>query len=163
MPSASDAIDIRPPSRTTMACRKPSPTSPRRLVSGMRQLSKIISAVSLARMPSLFSFLPALKPGVPLSTTNAVELFFVLGSPVRQITTARSPLFPWVIQFFVPLMIQSLPSFTAVHFILPASLPVLASVSPHAPSHSAVASLGRYIFFCSSLANARICPVQREL
>src|SRR5687768_15334497 len=101
-------------------------------------------------MPSLFSFLPAVKPGVPISITNAVELFFVLGSPVRQTTTATLPLFPCVIQFFVPLMIQSSPSFTAVHFIFPASLPVFASVNPHAPIHSAVASLGNHLFFCSS-------------
>src|SRR5690606_35902380 len=112
--------------------------------SGMRQLSNTISAVSLARIPSLFSFLPAENPGVPLSTTNAVELFRVRGSPVRQITTATSPLLPCVIQFFVPLITHSSPSFTAVHFMLPASLPVFASVNPQAPSHSPVARRGRY-------------------
>src|SRR5688572_6026818 len=150
MPKESEAIEILPPSNIFIACLKPSPTLPRRLESGMVQFSKIISAVSEARMPSLFSFLPPLKPAVPLSTTKAVALSFVLGSPVRQITTATSPLFPWVIQFFVPLMVQLSPSRTAVHFILPASLPVLGSVKPQAPIHSADASLGSQRCFCSS-------------
>jgi len=30
-------------------------------------------------MPNLFSFFPALKPGVPFSTINAVELSLALG------------------------------------------------------------------------------------
>src|SRR5690606_29612578 len=119
--------------------------------SDMRQLSKINSAVSEARIPNLFSFLPALKPGVPLSTINAVTLFLVLGSPVRASTTATSPLIPCVIQFLVPLIIQSSPSRVATQRILPASEPVLASVSPQAPIHSPVASLGKYFAFCSSL------------
>src|SRR5206468_6449364 len=114
------------------------------------------SAVSEARMPSLFSFLPPVNPGVPRSTTKAVALFFALGSPVRQITTASSPLFPWVIQFLVPLITQFPPCFTAVHFMFPASLPVLGSVSPQAPTHSPLANLGKNLFFCSSLANSRI-------
>src|SRR5262249_38673190 len=118
---------------------------------GILQLSKIISAVSLARMPSLFSFLPPANPLVPLSTTNAVALSFVLGSPVRAITTATLPLIPCVIQHLVPFRIQWSPSFTAVVFILAASLPVLGSVSPQAPNHSPDASKGKYFFFCSSL------------
>src|SRR5688572_14576013 len=149
-------MEILPPSSTFIACLNPSPTPPIRWLSLIRQLSKIISAVSLARIPSLFSFFPAVKPFVPFSMMNDVELFFVLGSPVRHTTTAISPLLPWVIQFFVPLITHSLPSFTAVHFILPASLPVLASVNPHAPSDSPDASLGKYFFFCSSLAKLSI-------
>src|SRR5690606_22897414 len=117
----------------------------------------------LARMPNLFSFLPPRNPGVPRSTMKAVELFFDRGSPVRVITTAISPLMPCVIQFFVPLITHSLPSFFATHFILPASLPVLGSVRPHAASHSPDASRGKYFFFCASLPKARICPVPREL
>src|SRR5258706_3105611 len=163
MPNAREAIEILPPSNTFSACLNPSPTLPNRLPSGMRQLSNIISAVSLARIPNLFSFLPPLKPDVPFSTTNDVALFFARGSPVRQTTSATSPLFPCVIQFLVPLITQSFPSFTATHFILPASLPVLGSVNPQAPIHSAVASFGKYFFFCSSLANDSICPEQSEL
>src|SRR5690606_20235247 len=85
------------------------------------------------------------------------------GSPVRQITTATSPLLPCVIQFFVPLMIHESPSRVAVHFIFPASLPVLASVNPQAPSHSHEARRGRYFCFCSSFPKLKICPVQSEL
>ena len=163
MPKLKAAIEIRPPSNTFILCLNPAPTSPNLLASGMRQLSKIISAVSLALMPNLFSFFPPLKPGVPRSTINAVELSFALGSPVRQTTTAISPDLPWVIQHLVPFNTQWLPSFTAVVFILPASLPVLASVKPHAPKCSAVANLGKYFFFCSSLPKVKIWPVHNEL
>ena len=37
----------------------------------MRQLSKSTSLVSLARIPSLSSFLPGVMPGVPRSTMKA--------------------------------------------------------------------------------------------
>src|SRR6266542_2486532 len=163
MPTASDAIEILPPSKTYKACLKPSPALPKRLASGITQCSKIISAVSLERMPSLFSFFPPQKPGVPRSTTKEVALFFVRGSPVLATTTAMSPLLPWVIQFLVPLIIQLSPSFLAVHFMLPASLPVLGSVNPHAPIHSAEESFGKYFFFCSSLPKERIGPIHNEL
>ena len=163
IPTLNAAIEILPPSNTFIACLNPSPTPPILFTSGTLQLSKIISVVSLARMPNLFSFLPALNPGVPLSTIKAVELSFVLDSPVRQITTAISPLLPCVIQFLVPLITQWSPSFTAVVFMLPASLPVLGSVNPQAPSFSQVAKSGRYFLRCSSLPNANIWPVQSEL
>ncbi len=114
-------------------------------------------------MPSLFSFLPAKNPAVPRSTTKAVALFFVRGSPVRVITTAISPLMPCVIQFLVPFKIQSFPSRTAVQRMLLASLPVLASVNPQAPMASPVANRGNHFFFCSSLPKERMCPVQSEL
>ena len=94
MPKARAAIDILPPSNIFIDCLKPSPTSPIRCSSEIIQLSKIISAVSLARIPSLFSFLPAVKPLVSLSIIKAVQLFFVRGSPVLAINTATSPLLP---------------------------------------------------------------------
>jgi hypothetical protein len=50
---------------------EPLPFGAEQLESGTRQFSKITSLVSLARMPSLSSFLPARKPGVPRSTMNA--------------------------------------------------------------------------------------------
>ena len=156
MPKDKEAMEILPPSKTFNACLKPSPTSPNLFSSGTTQFSNIISAVSLALIPNLFSFFPPLKPGVPFSTTNTVALFFALGSPVRQTTTATSPLLPWVIQFLVPFNIHSLFFFVAVQLMLPASLPVLASVNPQAPIHSAVASFGRYFCFCSSFPNARM-------
>src|SRR6185436_10933204 len=151
---------MRPPSSIFIACLNPSPTCPNLFSSGILQLSKIISAVSLARMPNLFSFLPPLKPGVPFSTTNAVALSRVLGAPVLHITTATSPLLPCVIHDFVPLITQWSPSRTAVHFIFPASLPVLGSVKPQAPIHSAVASFGSHLAFCDSFAKLRMWPVQ---
>src|ERR1700693_2701257 len=136
-------MEILPPSSTLRDCLKPSPILPSRQLSGMRQLSKIISAVSLARIPSLFSFLPPVNPGVPLGTTKAVALFFSLGAPVLATTTVILLLMPCVIQFLVPLRIHSSPFFIAVHCILAASLPVLASVSPQEPIHSPDASFGR--------------------
>ncbi|MNY49400.1 hypothetical protein D3C86_1848180 [compost metagenome] len=77
-----------------MACLNPSPIFPRRFSLGTRQLSKIISVVSEARIPNLFSFLPAEKPGVPRSTTIAEIPFELPFSPVRTITTAISPDLP---------------------------------------------------------------------
>ena len=136
---------------------------PRIFVSGTLQSSKIISAVSLARMPNLFSFLPPLNPGVPRSTTNAVIPLESSSSPVLAKTTATSPVMPWVIQFFEPLSTQWSPSFFATHCIRKASEPVLASVKPQAPIHSAVANLGSHLCFCSSLAKDKICPVHRLL
>src|SRR6185437_8528197 len=102
-------------------------------------------------------------PGVPRFTIKEVELSLVCDSPVRQITTATSLLLPCVIQLFVPLITHSSPSFSAVHCIFPASLPVFGSVNPHAPIYSAVASFGKYSCFCISFPKARICPVHREL
>ncbi len=58
---------------------------------GTLTLSKISSAVSEARIPSLFSFFPEEKPSIPFSSTNAVELLDVPFSPVLVITTAISP------------------------------------------------------------------------
>ena len=52
--------------RSSLASSLSSP--PSRFSSGMRQSSRISSVVCEARMPSLSSFLPWLKPGVPFST-----------------------------------------------------------------------------------------------
>src|SRR6185437_5723833 len=156
-------MEILPPSSTFRDCLNSSPISPSRQLSGIRQLSKIISAVSLARIPSLFSFFPPLNPGTPRSTTKAVALFFILGAPVRATTTLILLLMPWVIQFLEPFRIHSLPSCVAVHCMLAASLPVLASVSPQEPIHSPDASFGSHSLFCCSLPKVRICPVQSEL
>src|ERR1035438_9519960 len=56
MPSDKAAIEMRPPSSTRIASMKPSPSLPSKFSAGTTQSSKIISAVSLARNPSLFSF-----------------------------------------------------------------------------------------------------------
>ena len=75
---------------------------------GIRQPSKNKQAVSEARMPSLFSFLPPLKPGVPFSTINAVMPRESPFSPVRTITTATSPLMACVIKFLDPFSTHSI-------------------------------------------------------
>src|SRR5260221_684654 len=83
IPSASAAIEIRPPSRIFRLPINPSPSAPSMFSSGTRQSLKITSEVSLARIPSLFSFLPGLKPGVPFSRINALMPceFFDLSVP----------------------------------------------------------------------------------
>ncbi len=64
-------MPMRPASSTCNVLMKPSPSRPTSASAGTRQSSNSTSLVSLARMPSLFSFFPALRPGVPRSTTNA--------------------------------------------------------------------------------------------
>ena len=54
---------MRPASSTCIALMKPWPSSPSSGSAGTRQSSKMTSLVSLARMPSLFSFCPARMPG----------------------------------------------------------------------------------------------------
>ena len=53
MPTDRAAIEMRPPSSTRKASVKAAPSFPNRFSGGMRQSSKIISDVSLARKPSL--------------------------------------------------------------------------------------------------------------
>ena len=110
----------------------------------MIQSEKIISAVSDALIPSLFSFLPDVRPMFPLSIIKAVELFFSPTGPVLKIATAKSPDLPWVIKFLVPFKTHLFPFFTAVDAIFPESDPVLGSVSAHAPIIFPVASNLRY-------------------
>src|ERR1035438_7963516 len=66
IPSPSAAMEMRPPSSTRMASMNPSPSLPSRFSAGTSQSSKISSEVSLARRPSLFSFLPGANSFVPL-------------------------------------------------------------------------------------------------
>ena len=96
---------------------KPSPSAPRRFSAGTLQSLKISSDVSLARNPSLFSFLPGLKPGVPFSTMNALmPCEFFDGCPGQRHPRRRSrhPECPLVQNVFEPLMTQLLPSRFAV-------------------------------------------------
>ena len=72
MPSASAAIEIRPPSRIFKLPVNPSPSGPSKFSCGTWQSLKITSEVSLARIPSLFSFFPGLNPGIPFSKMNAL-------------------------------------------------------------------------------------------
>ena len=75
VPSPSAAIEMRPPSRICRACLKPSPSLPSSRSSETKQFSITTSAVSEARMPSLFSFLPGRNPSIPLSSTKAEMLW----------------------------------------------------------------------------------------
>ena len=65
-------------------------------------------------MPSLFSFLPERKPGVPFSTTN-VERLCPLRAPlsVTAKTTQTSPTLPWVVKVLAPLSTQPPSTFSA--------------------------------------------------
>jgi hypothetical protein len=64
-----------------------------------------------------------------------------------------------VMKVLVPFSTHSLPFFTAVLFIAPASEPASGSVSANDPIHSPRAIIGRYFFFCSSLPK-RTMPMQ---
>ncbi len=68
-----------------MAMPKPSPSSPSRLATGTRTLSKITWRVGWAFQPIFFSLAPKDSPGVPAGTTNAVMPWLPV-SAVRAIT-----------------------------------------------------------------------------
>ena len=144
----------------------PCPSSPSSADAGRRQSWKTTSLVSLARIPSLSSFLPADMPGVPCSSTNAEMPRCPFARSVTAITTMTPPILPWVMKFLDPFSTQPSPERIAVVRIAAASLPALASVSPQAPRTSPVTSRGRYSFFCASLANIARCaraePVVRR-
>ena len=67
MPSESAAMPMRPLSSVFMKLTKPWLSSPSRFSTGTSTSSKISSAVSDARQPSLSSFLPARNPGIGTS------------------------------------------------------------------------------------------------
>ena len=71
---------MRPASSTCSVLMKPWPSSPSSWSAGTGSPRKITSLVSLARMPSLFSFLPAVMPGVPCSTMKAEMPAMPLGA-----------------------------------------------------------------------------------
>ena len=102
---------------------------PSRFSAGMRQSSRITSAVWEARMPSFVSFLPWLRPGVPLPTTKeAWPRVPRLGSTVAT-TTWTSAMPPLVMKTLVPLRTHSSPSRLAVVFRLFTSEPACGSVT----------------------------------
>ncbi len=85
-------MPMRPASSTCSVLMKPCPSSPSSWSAGTRQSSKMTSLVSLARIPSLFSFLPAVIPGVPCSTTNAEMPRCPLARSVTAMTTITPPM-----------------------------------------------------------------------
>ena len=129
----------------------------------MRQLSNSTSLVSLARMPSLSSFLPGVMPGVPRSTMKAEMPLRPAARSVTAITTMTSPMRPWVVNVLDPLSTQHSPARVAVVRMPAASLPEVDSVSPQAPSFSPRASGARNCCFCASVPNRKMCDEQRPL
>ncbi len=129
----------------------------------MRQFSNSTSLVSLARIPSLSSFLPGDIPGVPCSTMKAEMPLVPAARSVTAMTTITLPTRPCVVNVFDPLSTQQLPARAAVVRMPAASLPEVDSVRPHAPIFSPRASGTRNFCFCSSLPNSEMCDEQRPL
>ena len=144
-------METRPPSRIVRNCLNPSPSLPSRFSLGMRQSSKISSAVEEARTPNLFSFLPMENPGVPVSTMNELIFFLPSFTDVTAVKTAILQYSALVMKRLLPLTTYSFPSRTAVVSVPPASEPALGSVSPNAPRASPDARGFRYFIFCSSV------------
>ena len=113
----------------------------------MRQFSKMTSLVSLARIPSLSSFLPGVMPGVPRSTMKAEMPLVPAARSVTAMTTIVSPTRPCVVKVFDPLITQQPPARAAVVRMPAASLPDVDSVRPHAPIFSPRTSGARNVCF----------------
>ena len=156
-------MPVRPASSTCSALTKPWPSSPSWASAGTRQSAKITSLVSLARIPSLFSFLPARMPAVPRGTMKAEMPRLPLARSVTAITTITPPILPWVMNVLAPLRTQVSPSRTATVRVPAASLPADGSVRPQAPSISPLASGGRKRAFCASVPNIAMCAEHRPL
>ena len=126
--SAPEAPD-RSPDRARSRRRSSRSGPPSRFSIGTRTPSSTSSAVCDARIPSLSSFLPIAKPGVPFSTTNdAWPRWPSVGSTVAT-TTLTSAMPPFEMKTFAPSRIQSAPSRFAVVRSELTSDPALASVT----------------------------------
>ena len=100
-------MPMRPASSTCIVLTKPCPSSPSSWSAGMRQFSNSTSLVSLARIPSLSSFLPGVMPGVPRLDDERGDAFAC--RPLRSvtaITTMMSPTRPCVVKVFDPFSTQ---------------------------------------------------------
>ena len=109
-------------------CLGSTSAEPSRFSFGTRQFSKMIVAVSEARMPSLCSSRSTRMPGVPFATTN--DLIAARPSSLSSVaqTTMWSARSPEVTKIFSPLRTYSSPSRTAVVLMLAESEPVPGSV-----------------------------------
>jgi len=96
---------------------------------GTSQSVKTSSQQAVALMPSFFSSLPTLKPGVPFSTTSAVIPFSPLGGSVFTYAIAASAEPPLVIHALVPLRTYVSPFFRALVCSAAALEPACGSVS----------------------------------
>ncbi len=93
-----------------------------------------------AQMPSLSSGLPELTPSRRRSAMNATMPRVPCDRSCIAISTQTSACGPLVIQFLVPLMIQSSPSRTAMQVLAAASEPVPGSDRAKQPRSSPLAS-----------------------
>ena len=117
------------PSRPRCSLRSSFSSPPSRFSTGMRQSSSTTSAVWEARMPSLVSFLPWLRPGVPLPTTKEAWPRVPSSGSTVATTTWTSAMPPLVMKTLVPLRTHSSPSRFAVVFRLFTSEPACGSVT----------------------------------
>src|SRR5208282_6821899 len=153
-PTPSDAIAIRPRLRVSRNCLNPCPSTPNRFAAGIRQSSKINSAVADERHPILRYCLPARNPGVPLSTTSALISFLPRGSTpvtaaITTISFIRVPAFE--MKHLLPLITQLSPTRSALVLVPPASEPADGSVRPKAPSASPRISGRSHLSRCASV------------
>ena len=117
-----------------------------RLSSGTTASSSTISPVTEVRSDSLPSTFGVEKPLVPRSTMKPR----ILPSSLAQ-TMARSAIGAFEIHILAPLSLKPFGTFSARVTIEPGSEPKSGSVRPKQPISSALASLGRYFFFCASV------------
>jgi len=110
-------------------------------------------------MPSLSSFLPREKPGVPASTRKAESPLCLSDLSVVAITMAASASCALVIHAFVPSNTHSSPSSVAVVEAAAASEPLPGSESPKQPSFCPDA-YGLSHFSCWSAVPYRITGSQ---
>ena len=128
-----------------------------RFAAGTRTSSNVSSAVGEPRMPILCSTRGAAKPGLSVSTMNALIPFRppAAGS-VRAKTVTTFATEPWVMNRFDPLRTYSSPLRAARIRFEATSEPAAASVRAKATSHSPLANRGKYRSFCSSEPARRI-------
>ena len=120
---------MRPSFSVSIAMRYPLPISPRTFSAGTWQSSKSNSQVEDARIPSLSSFLPTLKPGESRSTKKAVmPRCPALGSALAK-TRNKPDSLALVIHSLRPLMTNASPFRSALVCMAKASLPDPASES----------------------------------
>src|ERR1041384_982692 len=129
----------------------------------MRQLSNARAEESQQRIPSLFSFLLTMKPGVPFSTRKAEIPFLPFDRSTMAMTTVTPATEPCVMKFLLPLIAYPPGPLTAVVSIPPASLPDVGSVSAHAPIIRPEPSSGRNFFRWVSFPNVYRWLQQRLL
>ena len=117
-----------------------------RLSSGITASSSTISPVTEVRSDSLPSTFGVEKPLVSRSTMKPR----IFPSSLAQ-TIARSAIGAFEIHILAPFSLKPFGTFSARVTIEPGSEPKSGSVRPKQPISSALASFGRYFFFCASV------------